>query len=406
MIPQSKSFVSRYSGSLLLAAALLLIALGYFYYSHFIDLPPVQVYVAQKGTAVAAVYGTVTIQSQLVLPINSQNSGFMHLDPALGTTLTSQGYKVKKDQLLCTINDEANTRLLQAAKIEYDAAVARQKLGPPSAGTLKSAQDKLLAYQKLPVGPDGVPRGVARVEYEGAKNDVARVQGAVDNERLEVQRLVSNTESSMKTYQDQLTRTEVRSPIDGTITAQMFNEGAYVGNTAQLFTVSSDAKFVTGEVNEEDVGKLREGMLAEIRLYAYNERSISAHLDAVLPTPDANSSRYTVTMGMINPPDNLRFGLTGEMNIILGRKEGALIIPARALLVDQVLIVNGGVVEQRTVKTGFKSMQYAEITEGLTAGESVIVSDQDSFAPGQRVREVRTNDAPKSGPVPRAQKKK
>ena len=94
------------------------------------------------------------------------------------------------------------------------------------------------------------------------------------------------------------------------------------------------------------------------------------------------------------------------MNIILGRKEGALIIPARALLVDQVLIVNGGVVEQRTVKTGFKSMQYVEVTDGLVAGESVIVSDQDSFAPGQRVREFRTNDAPKGGPAPRGPKKK
>ena len=90
------------------------------------------------------------------------------------------------------------------------------------------------------------------------------------------------------------------------------------------------------------------------------------------------------------------------MNIILGRKDGALIIPARALLIDQVLIVSSGVVEQRTVKVGFKSIEQCEILDGIKEGEEVIVSDQDSFQPGQRVRAVRTNEV---GTKPAAPKK-
>ena len=78
------------------------------------------------------------------------------------------------------------------------------------------------------------------------------------------------------------------------------------------------------------------------------------------------------------------FGETGEMNIILGRKPDTLVVPTRALQVDQVLIVDDGIVEQRTVKVGFKSLELVEILDGLNGGEQVIVADQDTFRIGQR----------------------
>ena len=401
MTPKRNGILSRYFGTIAVLAILALLASGYVVYAKFINVPPAQVYIAQRGTAIAAVYGTVSIQSVLTLPVNAQNSGYIHIDPALGTTVTSQGVHVKKDQLMATITDEPTSRALVSARTDAEAAAARLKLGAPSQGVLQSAKDKLAAYQKLPMGADGVPKGVARVDFESAKNEVARLQGAVDNEKLEAQRQLDNASSAVKTVEDQLKHTEVRSPLDGTLTAQMFNDNSYVTNTLLLFTVASDDKYVSGQVNEEDVGKLIPGMKAELRLYAYANTVIAATVSAILPTPDPNNSRYSVTLTLNNPPDNLLFGLTGEMNIILGRKEGALIIPARALLIDQVLIVSSGEVEQRTVKIGFKSIKQCEILEGIKEGEEVIVSDQDSFQPGERVRAVKTNEVSSESSAPK-----
>ena len=151
---------------------------------------------------------------------------------------------------------------------------------------------------------------------------------------------------------------------------------------------------VTGQVNEEDVGQLKEGMTADVRLYAYPNVTFPALLDQIYPAPDTNSSRYTVILHLLKPPADIRYGLTGEMNILLGRKANAVVIPARALTnVDQVLIVDDGTVEQRTVKIGFKSLEFAEVVDGVKEGTPVIVSDQESFHPGERVRPVRINDA-------------
>src|SRR5262249_52029128 len=87
------------------------------------------------------------------------------------------------------------------------------------------------------------------------------------------------------------------------------------------------------------------------------------------------------------PNGNLLPGMTGEMNIITGQRENALLVPSRAVRNQtQVLVVKDGRVEQREVKTGFRSIERAEILEGLEEGDLVILSDQDLFRPGTRVQ--------------------
>jgi RND family efflux transporter MFP subunit len=379
----------------ILVVAFVLIIAGYYLYTDVINRAPADVYIVQRGTAISAVYGTVTVSSTLTLNLNAQNNGYMHLAPGFGTTITSQGIVLKPDELLATVVDEAGERLLTQARTDHEAALARQKLGPTSLGALKSAQDQLAAYERL-----RDPKMVAAVTLQAARNQVTALQGSVDNENLELQRQVDTTAGVLKTYEDQLKRTEVRSPDAATwlpadhciLTAQYYNNNSYVTTGLALFTVASPILYVSGQVNEEDVGKLKPGMKAEMHLYAYSGTTFEATLTAVLPSPDPNSSRYTVTLDMDHPPDNLLLGLTGEMNIILGRKENALIIPARGLLVDQVLVVAHGVIQQRTVEVGFKSLEFAEITKGLSEGDRVVVADQDAFRSGERVRSIPINE--------------
>jgi membrane fusion protein, multidrug efflux system len=96
-----------------------------------------------------------------------------------------------------------------------------------------------------------------------------------------------------------------------------------------------------------------------------------------------------VILDLEKPPENLMAGMTGEMNIITGRHENALLVPTRALLVDQVLVVAAGMVEARTLKVGYRTLEFAEVLEGLKEGAHVVVADQDKLRPGQFVRQRR-----------------
>jgi multidrug efflux pump subunit AcrA (membrane-fusion protein) len=90
--------------------------------------------------------------------------------------------------------------------------------------------------------------------------------------------------------------------------------------------------------------------------------------------------------------------MTGEMNIITGRHPNALLVPTRAVLVDQVWRVKLGVIEKRTVKIGYRTLESSEVLDGLKEADRVVVSDQGKLKPGQFVRQRSVKRLPPEKP--------
>ena len=163
-------------------------------------------------------------------------------------------------------------------------------------------------------------------------------------------------------------------------------DGELVADGNELFTVSSRKNYVRGEVNEEDVGDVKPGMKAALQLYAYRTQPFVARVSSIQPAADPETQRYTIVLQLENPPDNLMAGMTGEMNIITGTHENVLLVPTRALLVDQALVVKRGLLQSRTVKIGYRTLDFSEALEGVSEGDRVVLSDQDKLRPGRPVR--------------------
>src|SRR5882672_660302 len=359
------------------AALLLLFALAYYFL-----MPVAEVATVRRGTAISAVYGTVRIEPAFVVRVRAQNDGFLRLAEAFSAGRGAIGKSVEKGQLLATIADEETSRELKQARADLNAAVERAALPLPSSELLKAAEDNLQRLEKV-VGSGNVPA----VEYQKAKSEANRLRGAVETERIERDRNLHSLEETTKKLEAQMKSAEVRSQIDGLLTNVQTIDGELVSDGNELFTVSSRKNYVRGEVNEEDVGEVKPGMKAKVQLYAYRTRTFSARVTSVQPAADPTTQRYTVVLEMENPPDNMMVGMTGEMNIITGVHENALLVPTRALLVDQAMVVNGGLVQRRTVNVGFRTLDVSEALSGLSEGDRVIVSDQDKFHSGQPVRQ-------------------
>jgi RND family efflux transporter MFP subunit len=359
------------------AALVLVFAAAYYFL-----MPVAEVAAVRRGTAISAVYGTVRIEPAFVVRVRAQNDGFIQLAEPFSAGRGAIGKNVEKNQLLATIADEETARQLKQARTDLRAAVDRAALPLASAELLKAAEDNLQRLEKV-VGSGNVPA----VEYQKAKSEANRLRGAVETERIERDRNLNSLEETTKKLEAQMKSAEVRSPIDGLLTNVQTIDGELVSDGNELFTVSSRKNYVRGEVNEEDVGEVKPGMKAKVQLYAYRTRTFAARVTSVQPAADPTTQRYTVVLEMEKPPDNLMAGMTGEMNIITGTHQNALLVPTRALLVDQALIVNGGIVHSRTVGVGFRTLDFTEVTSGLQEGSHVIVSDQDKFRPGEAVRQ-------------------
>jgi RND family efflux transporter MFP subunit len=367
------------------AAALVLVFAAAYYFL----MPVAEVATVRRGTAISAVYGTVRIEPAFVVRVRAQNDGFIRLAESFTAGRGAIGKSVEKSQVLATIADEETARQLKQARADLQAAVDRAAVSLPSSELLKAAEDNLQRLEKV-VGSGNVPA----VEYQKAKSEVNRLRGAVETERIERDRNLSSLEATAKKLEAEMKNAEVRAPIDGILANVQTIDGELVSDGNELFTVSSRKTYVRGEVNEEDVGEVKPGMTAKVQLYAYRTRTFTAHVTSVQPAADPTTQRYTVVLEMENPPDNLMVGMTGEMNVITGTHENALLVPTRALLVDQALVVNGGIVQPRTVNVGFRTLDLSEALGGLAEGDHVIVSDQDKFRSGQPVRQRMVSSLP------------
>src|SRR5438874_6991252 len=143
-------------------------------------MPVAEVVTVRRGTAIAAVYGTVRIEPAFVVRVRAQNAGFIKLAEPFSAGRGAIGKSVEKGQLLATIADEATARQLKQARSDLEAAVQRAALPLPSSELLKAAEDNLQRLEEV-VSSGNVPV----VEYVKAKSEVNRLRSTVATERID-----------------------------------------------------------------------------------------------------------------------------------------------------------------------------------------------------------------------------
>jgi RND family efflux transporter MFP subunit len=345
-------------------------------------LPVAEVATVRRGTALSAVYGTVRIEPAFIVHVRAQNAGFIHLAEAFSAGRGAIGKSVEKGQVLATIADENTARQLKQARADLQAATQRAALPLPSSELLKTAEDNVQRLEKL-----AALSNVPAVDYEKAKSEAKRLKGVVGTEQIDRDRNLETLQDTCKKLEAQMKNSEIRAPMDGLLTNIQTIDGELVGEGNEIFTVSSRKNYVRGEVNEEDVGEVKIDMKAAVQLYAYQTQQFTARVSSIQPAADPETQRYTIILELQNAPDNLMSGMTGEMNIITGTHENVLLVPSRAVLVDQALVIENGIVQSRTVKTGFRTLEVIEVISGLSLGDRVAVADQDRLRPGHLVRQ-------------------
>lgn len=368
---------------IVILAALIVSATAAILYGLWVSRPTAEVYVAQRGTATSAVYGTVKVVASLTMNIRARNSGTIHFTDRIATNAVV-GLVVTQGELLATIANEDLDRDIARAESDLKAAEERRIIGPPSQQPLNTQEALLARLEKL-----AQMQNVPAADLERTRNDVQAVRERVRDEQLELDRQMVIYREQAGVLQDRKAHCFITAPIGGHLNGINCLNGEFIADGSTPFVVATESTFLEGQINEEDVGQVASLMKAAVRLYSFAARDFTATVSQILPT--ANNQRYTVTLTLDNPPPNLMSGMTGEMNIIAGKRENVLIIPSRAVLADHVLVVKDSVIAPRTVKIGFRNLDRTEILEGLKEGEQVVVADQDLFRPGQRVRAVITN---------------
>ena len=343
--------------------------------------PVAEVYRAGRGKAVAAVYGTVKAVPTFSMGVRTRVPGVVQFAPV---ALKDVGVPVQKGELLAQVITPDLDRELTKAEADLQNAQKRLELGPSGAPILQTQEAYLRRLEKL-VESNNAPLS----ELERARNEARSTREEVRRQQLELERVVTVLTENVNTFKEHKQRGQIVAPFDGRISAVNVLDGDPVYDNNVLITVESREIILEGKVNEEDIGRIVVGQKAAVRLYSFGNQDFTATMRVIIPS--ANQQQYTLNLTLDTPPANLLSGMTGEMNIIIGERANALIVPSRAVVAGKVFVVDGGVVMPRLVKLGYQNIERTEILEGLRDGDLVIVADQDQLRPGQRVRPVLVN---------------
>ena len=199
-----------------------------------------------------------------------------------------------------------------------------------------------------------------------------------------------NKLENFKNLELQLNYTKIRALSEGFITERLIETGDRVTANQQVYTIE-DFKplLIRVYVPTSDAIKLKENMKAEVTTEVLKGNLFAGNLKLINPRIDVQTGTVKVTIEVYDDTLHLRPGMFVEVRIIIGQKENALVIPRKAILYKQnktyAFVLNGDRVIQREIVLGLTEEDDAEVSQGLSEGDTIVTVGVDGLKDGQRV---------------------
>jgi HlyD family secretion protein len=300
-----------------------------------------------------------------------------------------EGDVVKKDQFLLQID---RRQLAASASGAESALLALFSDRDATRATLAEAQRNLDRAEK-----NYRDKIIPLADYEKART---AVEGARANLGSLEQR-IAQARSNVEAAHDTLSKTTMRAPMDGIVTALTVEEGevAVIGTMnnpgTKLLTIA-DMGVVEAvmEVDETDVPDVKVGQRASVTIDAYPNKTFSGLVTEVGSSPlvrvggasSTEAVNFEVKIQVENPPAGVRPGFSASADIITGTRAKALAVPIQALVVREkpgakgakptdeegVYVADNGVVKFVPVKTGLSGETAIEVMGGVKEGQQIV----------------------------------
>jgi membrane fusion protein (multidrug efflux system) len=192
----------------------------------------------------------------------------------------------------------------------------------------------------------------------------------------------------------QFEKAPVESPIDGTVGNIYVDIGTSVSpQTPVGLVVNMDVVKVRINVTEKDLPKIKVGQPAKIKIDAYPDEVFQGVVERVSPVVNLASRTALAEITIPNSDYRLKPGMFARINILIGQKQGVLIIPRDAIIRENsshyvFVIKQGNKVERRMIETGLNENNKFEVASGLSEGELVVTMGNTLLKEGSLVKMV------------------
>ncbi len=175
-------------------------------------------------------------------------------------------------------------------------------------------------------------------------------------------------------------RLTYRSPASGVVLQKPSVQGMRFMPGEVLFEIADlSSVWLVADVFERDLGLIKAGQIAALRIVAYPDKAFSGKVVFISPTLDPDTRTARVRVELANPGGLLKPAMYASVEFAASHPRGKVLAVSESAVLDSgakqvVLVQRGeGLFEPRTVKLGMRADGYAEVIEGVKPGEQVVV---------------------------------
>lgn len=301
------------------------------------------------------------------------------LSPEMGGRIeelpVKKGDRVQKGQLLLRLAaaDIAADHVLQARALDAARAAEREACEHAAQSAREATRMARLAEDKI-VSTELREKADAESRMALASCEAARSR-------------ISQADATLARAGVTLGRTEMRAPFAGVVVEITADLGEWIMPSppglpmpAVLHLMDTDAIYVSAPLDEVDVSKVKTGLPVRVTMDAYSGRSFPGRVTRVAPyvvDVQQQSRTFEVEVELLDQAfaRTLPPGISADVEVVLDGHDGVLRIPAYALLEGgKALVLRDGKLVAVPVQVGLRNWEFAEVKQGLAAGDSVVVS--------------------------------
>lgn len=285
-----------------------------------------------------------------------------------------------QDNVTATIQERTATENLHIAEEQAssNSAVLQQLRAQLSSASDKLQNDRqqLERMKRL-----YSTRSVAKIEvdnaqlsYDNSLNDVTSVQQNIAATKITLRQGVVNSRGQQQTAIVNTGYFNIKSPGTYKVYSVLKKRGELVRKGEVVAILGSPAYLkVKLDVDEASIAKIRLRQKVLIEINTEKGTTYTGHISKIYPTFDDSSQAYTVDADFDSTTESIINGSLLQANIIVAKKEKALLIPRSCLTAnDKVVIKKDNKTDTVSIKAGIISNEWVEVLSGIDKGDKVI----------------------------------
>ena len=237
------------------------------------------------------------------------------------------------------------------------------------------------------------------------RDDITAAQAALQQAKSAVRQ----QQATLAFSQQQVSYTQLKSPIDGIIAARTVEPGQTASpGTTLMRIVNVNTVYYEPTISETDFSAASVGNPVLVNVDALPGRQFNGVVKAVYPAAASGSRQFTLRVAVPNPTKALRPGMFARGTLLANVHRDVVVVPVNALVpvstdasaASSVGTATGGTslppqqvflvgpnnkAVARKVGTGIITASQAEITSGLAPGDQLVTVGQGQLQPGQAV---------------------